>query len=123
MKIAFASNDGSNIGAHFGRAEFYVVIETNKREILNRRLMSKISMECNCYNEKGSHSNEEGESREVFETIKDCKILIANTMCPGAYQCLEELGLQIVLTELVKIDKALKAFLDGKLIHRPVLLQ
>ncbi len=122
MKIAFVSDDGSNISAHFGRAKFYVVIESENKQIINRRLISKESMLCNCHDHKGERNHKKGRHQEIFEAIQDCNILISRGMGKGAFQRLETLGVQSILTEVNDIDEALSAYLNGKLKNVPGLL-
>ena len=125
MKIAIASDNGRDISSHFGRAEFYVVVELEQGKIINRRLVSKESTSCNCQHEgEGEEHHHEqhhddAKHKRIFEPIQDCDVLIARGMGSGAFKRLENMGVQALLTDMKDIDEALKAYLEGKLLHVP----
>lgn len=121
MKIAFASDNGRNISAHFGRAEFYVIVEIGDGREQTRRLVSKESTSCNCSHEEGhAHStHEDGKHKAIFEPIKDCQVLIAGGMGRGAFLRLQKMGLQAMLTAHEAIEDALADFMAGRLTHFP----
>ena len=58
----------------------------------------------------------------MAETIADCKALLCGGMGMGAYESMRRLNIQPVVTELLDIDAAAQAFIDGKLIDHTELL-
>ena len=119
MKIAFASDDGSNISRHLGRAAFYVVVELDGDDISSRRLVGKESNECNCgHQDKHEEAHQHAKKhKQIFEPIEDCDLLIAAGMGEGARKHAAELGVKILLTKIRDVDQALAAYKKGTLIQ------
>ncbi|GHU83185.1 hypothetical protein AGMMS50284_6300 [Clostridia bacterium] len=70
MKIAAASTDGINVDEHFGRAEFFTVVDVDEDgKILNSEIREGLKA---C----GGHT-EEGLS-QVLQTFSDCSYILAN---------------------------------------------
>lgn len=58
----------------------------------------------------------------MAETIADCKVLICGGMGAGAYESMQRLNIQPVVTDLSDIDSAVQALIEGKLIDHTELL-
>ena len=58
----------------------------------------------------------------MAETIADCKVLLCGGMGMGAYESMKRLNIQPVVTDLLDIDEAVQAFIDGKLVDHTELL-
>ncbi|MCJ7696241.1 MAG: NifB/NifX family molybdenum-iron cluster-binding protein [Anaerolineaceae bacterium] len=134
MKIAVITDDGKSISQHFGRAPFYVVITVEDGKIENRELRSKIGhdhFQNQSHGEENHSSQGEGHGKDALshtkhvsmaETISDCKALICGGMGRGAYESMQRLNVQPVVTDLTDIDAAVHLFIDGKLVDRTELL-
>jgi predicted Fe-Mo cluster-binding NifX family protein len=127
MKIAFISDDGKNISQHFGRARYYVVVTVEKGQPVSREIREKIG-----HTDFASESHEE-EHRDyphgfgpgaqyrhgrMIEAINDCEALVAGGMGLGARQNLQARGVRSVLTDIISIDDAVKAYIEGSLKDR-----
>jgi predicted Fe-Mo cluster-binding NifX family protein len=55
----------------------------------------------------------------MIETINDCEVLIAGGMGAGAEQNLRRRGIHPILTEVMSIDDAVKAYIQGRLEDHP----
>lgn len=127
MRVALASDDGRNISAHFGRAEYYVVAEIRDGAVLSRRLLPKEnhnSLRTTELAHRKAHGESpekviEGQHRKMFAPVEDCDILVARGMGAKAMRRLQELGLKLILTDLATVDEALRAYVQGTLQHHP----
>ena len=126
MKIAVVSNDGEIISAHFGRAQYYVVITVEDGQITGRELREKPVHshrhgEHHHHEEHGHGTGPGAEERHagMIEVIRDCDVLVARGMGMGAYENLKQAGIRPILTDIRTVDEAVQAFLDGKLEDRP----
>jgi predicted Fe-Mo cluster-binding NifX family protein len=54
----------------------------------------------------------------MAEAIADCQALLCGGMGAGAYQSMQERGIQPVVTEIALIDEAIKAFVEGRIVDR-----
>lgn len=130
MKIALITDDGKNISQHFGRASHYMVLTIEEGKIVNREMRNKLGH--NQFNPE-HHEEEHGEGHgmdsashnkhaSMAEAIADCKVIICGGMGMGAYESMRRLNIQPLVTDLMDIDAAAQAFMDGKLIDHTELL-
>ncbi len=134
MKIAFASNDGSNISRHFGRSEFYVVVDAEDGKVLSRRLISKESSSVegdhddHCCGGHGhdhehehkhehQHDHDDAKHKAIFDALENCQVVVAGGMGKGALNRLQTMQVQAILTQMKTVDEALAAYLEGRLVH------
>ncbi|MGD9116375.1 MAG: NifB/NifX family molybdenum-iron cluster-binding protein [Dehalococcoidia bacterium] len=126
MKIAVISDDGTTVSQHFGRAPYYVVVTAEDGKVTGKETRDKMG-----HHSFGGHAHAEtapgerhgyspgAESRhtQMMEAIKDCKILIAGGMGWGAYENLSSQGIEPIITDIEKIDEAVRLYLEGKLLN------
>jgi len=128
MKIAVITEDGKTISRHFGRAPYYLVLEVDERgNIVNRELREKLGHRHFAGHE---HDYEHGTGRHglgpaaedrhsrMAAAISDCEVLICGGMGWGAYQAMQSYGIRPIVTELVNIDDAVQAYLNGTIVDR-----
>ncbi|MBC7256018.1 MAG: dinitrogenase iron-molybdenum cofactor biosynthesis protein [Chloroflexi bacterium] len=123
MRIAFITDDGRTISAHFGRARYYAVLTVENGQIVERELRPKPGhAQFSAQESHGAHDGPHGtdpasQSRHtsMAEAIRDCEALICGGMGYGAYQAMRELGIKPVVTDEVEIEAALRAYLEGHL--------
>ena len=131
MKIAVITDDGKTISRHFGRAQYYLVLTIEDGKITSKEMRPKMGHNqfANQHDEHhspegghgdGSHSHEKHVS--MAETISDCNILICGGMGMGAYDSMQRLNIQPIVTEVNDIDEAIKAYLEARLVDRTDLL-
>jgi len=129
MKIAFVSDDNQTISQHFGRSENYIVISLEHEKIIDRKTLAKPAR---CHSGSAHHGkhNHASDARgsgfghqakhshqEMFETIKDCDILISRGMGRGAYLDLQQSGIRPIVTDIADIDTAIEAVVDDTIIN------
>lgn len=127
MKIAFVTDDGNTISAHFGRAAHYLVIEVAEKKEVAREMRDKMG-HTHFQKEKGheEHSSEshgfspQSQSRHssMLEAIADCSVVVCGGMGRGAVQSIEASGKDIRLTDVSDINQALELFLADNLPNR-----
>lgn len=123
MKIAFITDDGRTISAHFGRARYYAVLTVENGQVVARELRPKLGhAQFSAQESPGAHTGPHGtdpasQSRHagMAEAIRDCETLVCGGMGYGAYQAMRELGIKPVVTDEVEIEVALRAYLEGHL--------
>lgn len=130
MKIAFVTDDGKIISKHFGRAPFYLVFTLQNGNVVSKEMRNKISHREFRAIEGSGHSLKGHEfclqadmkHRAILEAIKDCHVVVARGMGHGAQRFLTNLGIEIILTDIEEIDRALGSYLSGCLIKRSDLM-
>jgi len=124
MKIAAVSDDGVTVSEHFGRAPYYVVLTVEEGEITSSETRPKAGHHSFAGSEQ--HQPATGERRgygaapqarhqRMAETITDCEVLIAGGMGWGAYEGLQQYGIQPVVTDVRDIREAARLYVEGKL--------
>ena len=128
MKIAAVTDDNETISQHFGRANKYSVVTIEDGKIITRELRKKaghrefhqqgLHGEHKHWDDPrgrgfGKHSAEK--HQQMFATIQDCQVLLARGMGMGAYNGLQQLGIQPIITDIPEIEKAVQAVLDGSI--------
>ena len=124
MKIAFVSDDGKTICRHFGRAQYYQVVEIENGEEIGRELREKMghqhfsSSETADAQNSGPHGFDPASQKkhsEMLTAISDCEIIVAGGMGRGAYQSMQENGMKVFVVSMDEIDQALDAYFAGNL--------
>ena len=134
MKIAAVSDDGVTISRHFGRAQYYVVITVEGGKIVSREMRDKMGHaqfagepheeESHGADPRGHGFSGAAQSRHarMAAAIADCDMLLAGGMGAGAYESMRQAGIRPVVTDIVVIDEAVQAHLDGKLVDHTEML-
>jgi len=131
MKIAVITDDGKTISQHFGRAQFYLVLTIEEGAVVEREMRSKMghSHFVNQHSAEETHGAGHGMDTSshakhvnMAETIADCKAIICGGMGMGAYESMRSLNIKPLVTDLVDVEAAVQAFIDGKLIDHTELL-
>ena len=129
-RIAFVTDDGKTISAHFGRAQYYEVITLEDKQEVRRERLPKAGHHTFGAHEQHGQGGEGRESGEhhagdhqghgtkhetMTSPIADCAVLVARGMGMGAHQHLAAAGITAILTDEQTIDAALEKFKDGTL--------
>lgn len=131
MKIAVITDDGKTISRHFGRAHYYLVLTIEEGKVANREMRAKLghSHFVNQPHEgeqpgtgHGQDAHSHNKHASMAETIADCTSVLCGGMGMGAYESMRRLNIQPVVTDIVDIDAAVQAYIDGKLVDRTDLL-
>jgi predicted Fe-Mo cluster-binding NifX family protein len=125
MKIAAITDDGKTISQHFGRAPYYLVATVENGQIVNRELREKFG-HSHFANEPhaadvpgqphGMDSGSHDKHMLMAQAILDCKALLCRGMGMGAYESMKVAGIQPVVTDIVTIDEAVLAYINGKIV-------
>jgi predicted Fe-Mo cluster-binding NifX family protein len=126
MKLAVVSDDHRTICAHFGHAVYYEVFTISDGKITGRETLAKPShnqFANEPHNEPGFAHGQgpaaESRHARMFTPILDCEVLLAGGMGQGAYTSLIMAGIHPVMTDILEIEPAVKAYLDGTLVDHP----
>ncbi len=127
MKIAVITDDGQTISQHFGRARYYLVVTVENGEITDRQLRDKLG-HSHFANEPhpdaqpgqphGFDPASQNRHARMAEAIADCQTLLCGGMGAGAYESMRARGIRPVVTDLVKIDEAVRAFVEGRIVDQ-----
>ena len=122
IKIAFVTDDGTTISAHFGRAKYYEVVQVQDGIVIHRERREKAGhhtfgqAEQHHDHGNGQHGFDDA-SRDNHATmvtpIKDCQMMVAQGMGAGAYHHITEAQIVPVLTSNATIDDAVKEIISG----------
>jgi predicted Fe-Mo cluster-binding NifX family protein len=130
MKIAVITDDGTSISLHFGRAPFYAVFTTEDNRIVKREVRDKMGHhqfvhEEGLVDEQGRHGFGPGSQDRhaaMAQAIKDCDVLLCGGMGWGAYEGMKQAGIKTVVTDMLNVEDAVQAYLDGTIVERTDLL-
>jgi predicted Fe-Mo cluster-binding NifX family protein len=125
MKIAVISDDGITVSQHFGRAPYYVVVTAEDGEVVDKEKREKAGhhsfahqhQEHGAEERHGYGTEAESKHAAMAEAIADCQVLIAGGMGWGAYEGMTSRGIETIVTDIKKIDEAVKLYLEGKLLN------
>jgi predicted Fe-Mo cluster-binding NifX family protein len=127
MKIAAITDDGKTISQHFGRAPYYLVVTVDNGQITNRELREKLG---HAHFSNQPHPEEPADQphgMDVFshnkhvqmaEAIKGCEALLCRGMGRGAYESMQEMGIRPVVTDIITIDEAVMAYVQGNIVDQ-----
>ncbi len=114
MKIAVASNNGTNVSGHVGRCKSFLIFETNGKEITSKELRE------NTFTNHGEHhhNHQDGHHhshQNLIDGLKDCEALIFNH---GGWRIIEDLkanNITPILTDEKIAEEAVVKYLRGEL--------
>ena len=127
MKIAAITDDGETISQHFGRAGYYLVVTVENGHISKRELRNKLghthfSVQQHPKEESGQPHGMDAFSHnkhvQMAGTINDCEALLCRGMGRGAYESMQQMGIKPVVTDIVSIDKAVRAYIEGNIVDQ-----
>jgi predicted Fe-Mo cluster-binding NifX family protein len=127
VKIAAVSEDGVTVSEHFGRAPFYVVVTVEDGEIVSREIRDKMGHaqfsgepheDVREADPRGHGFGSFAQSRHasMAAAISDCQVLLARGMGAGAYLSMKQAGIRPVVTDIIDIDEAVQAYIEGRLV-------
>ena len=131
MKIAAITDDGRGISQHFGRAPYYLVLTVENGGIVNRELRDKLGH--NNFADQPHEPEAPGQLHgfgrasqdrhaRMSEAIADCQVLLCGGMGAGAYESMRARGIKPVVTDILSIDEAVRAHIEGKLVDHTEML-
>ena len=109
MKIAVISDDGVTISQHFGRAEMYVVLTIKDGQVVAEEKRPKLGHrafaggpheELDAQGRHGFGAGAQSRHEQMATAISDCQALIAGGMGWGARESLQQLGIEVVITDV-----------------------
>jgi predicted Fe-Mo cluster-binding NifX family protein len=127
MKIAVITDDGTTISQHFGRAPYYLVATVENKQIVKRELRNKLGHaqfanqphpEEQPGQPHGMDPASHNKHLQMAEAIADCEALLCRGMGMGAYESMQALGIRPVVTDIVTIDEAVMAYVQGNIIDQ-----
>ncbi len=125
MKIAAVSDDGVTISRHFGRARSYVVVTVENSQIVERETRDKLGHvhfagephdDAADPRGHGFGPAEQNRHARMAAAIRDCEVLLARGMGAGAYHSMEQAGIRPIVTDVARIDEAVRAYVEGRLV-------
>lgn len=123
MKIAVISDDGVHVSQHFGRASLYVVATVENGKVVHKENRDKLGHQHFAGAEEhyplggrhGYDAESQSKHSRMASNIRDCQVLIAGGMGIGAYESMKSYNIEPVITDVQKIDEAIKLYIEGKL--------
>ncbi|MFZ0532792.1 MAG: NifB/NifX family molybdenum-iron cluster-binding protein [Anaerolineales bacterium] len=127
MKIAAITDDGNTISQHFGRAPYYLVATVENGQIVKRELRNKLG---HAQFANQPHTEEQpgqphgmgpashNKHLQMAEAIADCEALLCRGMGMGAYESMKARGIRPVVTDIVAIDEAVMAYIQGNIVDQ-----
>jgi len=122
MKIAVASDDGINLTGHVGRCEMFIVYEALKDKIISsEKRVNDFTLHKSGVHIHGNHDENHSITSHgrIVNGLKDCSYLVCSSCGPGLVNDLMSSGIQVILTEDIEAEKAVRLLLEGKLESDP----
>jgi predicted Fe-Mo cluster-binding NifX family protein len=122
--IAFVTDDGITISAHFGRALHYEIVRFHDGKVVERNRVSKEGHHTwgQGAHARGGHDDDHLQGQKHFAMtapLAGVSVMIARGMGMGAQQHLVASGIEPILTDFRTIDEAIDHFVAGTLLHNP----
>jgi len=125
MKIAIVTDDGTTISRHFGRAAKYKILTVEDGKISGSEMRAKpghdqFKEDNHVRLEESGQRHGYGQAAEhrhnrMAEVIADCQVLLCRGMGRGAYESMKARGICPVVTDIVSIDEAVMAYMEGSI--------
>jgi predicted Fe-Mo cluster-binding NifX family protein len=127
MKVAVATEDGTTISQHFGKAPYYVVVDIDASKVSDKETRPKAGhhsfpagqqqsgSECGCGVQHGYGAHSESKHAAMAQSIQDCQVVICGGMGWGAYESMKSYNIEAIVTDKTSIDDALNAYAQGNL--------
>ena len=112
-KLAFATDDGETIHSHFGRAQYYEIIEHDDTGISRRTRVPKFAPHFQGHMGMSEHGRHAG----MFQALAGVNVLIARGMGMGAISGANALGINVILCDVKTISEAVALYQRGELMH------
>jgi len=124
MKIAFASDDGKSIAAHFGHSTCFLVLTVENEKVVRSEVRNAGEKAAR---HKHPHGQNEGDScqcltkavpgqQDQLSLLKDCEVVICLGIGPRAVGALRAAGIKpVVLQEATRPEEAALAYARGQL--------
>ena len=119
--IAIATDDGTTVSSHFGRAQYYEVVTIADGKVIHRERREKAGHHSfsPAEGEHGQghddHESHEHRHQVMVSPITDCQAVIARGMGQGAVDHLQRANLAPILTGLHTIEEVIGAIAAGSL--------
>ncbi|MEI6043579.1 MAG: NifB/NifX family molybdenum-iron cluster-binding protein [Chloroflexota bacterium] len=124
MKIAAVTSDRETIHTHFGEALGFIVVTLEENKVVDkevRELAEKAATEPEHPSDKDQpHQCRSG---KLVELIGDCNLVLSGGMCKGAFSKLQKAKVGPFLTNVVNIEEAVQAYIEGQLENHPELIR
>jgi predicted Fe-Mo cluster-binding NifX family protein len=121
--IAIATDDGTTVSSHFGRAPFYEVLNLSDGKVVKRERREKAGHHSfgHTEGEHGHHNGEAADQRHqsMVSPILDCQALIVRGMGQGAVEHVRRANILPMLTGLHTIEEVLSAIASNTLDNDP----
>jgi predicted Fe-Mo cluster-binding NifX family protein len=128
MKIAIVTDDGKTVSQHFGMAHYYAVLTVEGQQVVGREVLDRsdtlpavsghephqgLKGQVDCH---GTGTAAAARHLRMTEPIKDCEVLLARGMSWSARECLLDAGVRPIVTNIVGLDEAVQAYLEGTIV-------
>jgi predicted Fe-Mo cluster-binding NifX family protein len=115
FSAAFATNDGTNISAHFGRAKYFEVFKVENGEIKSRERRERPDFHSEANHNHHDHEGHQSRHNIIFSLTEDCDYIVAAGMGYGIYDFLTSKGKHPIVTSVKSIDEALSLLIENKI--------
>jgi predicted Fe-Mo cluster-binding NifX family protein len=125
MKVAFATDDGKTISAHFGRASHYMVVTIQDGQLVQHEMRAKpghdhFAGESHPEHDAGQPHGFDPASQDrhtqMAKVISDCEAVVCRGMGRGAYESMRARNIRPFVTDVIEIDEAALAYANGRIV-------
>lgn len=137
LKIAIVTDDGQTISRHFGRARYYAICTVQDGQIISTEQVEKemhhhgqhghnqassnvqLHDSAEPHDEHDQSHNHDHDHATMFAPLAGCDVVLARGMGWGAYNGLNAIGVQPIITDIATIQDAVRAYVDGTITNHP----
>ena len=128
IKIAIPTDDGITISRHFGQAKAFLIVTLDNGEITEQELRQLPDAGDHDHHHHHDHNHDHTHHQGMggnpahmakFDYIQDCQVLIGGGMGQPAVQRLNNMGIQVALTDHKNIADLLEEVKTGQVKHNP----
>jgi predicted Fe-Mo cluster-binding NifX family protein len=117
MRIAIASDDGTNIAAHTGQCRGFVIFEVNEQKAARvgyrpNTFTAHAQGRCRGPDEEVAENHSHG---PLVDAIGDCRILVTRGLGPRLVADLAAQGIDAYVCDLAQVDDAAQQYARGRL--------
>ena len=117
MKVAVASDDGTTIASHFGRARGFIVYQIDDAEVKHREyLLNTFTGHARGLSGAGHAADRHG---PILDALKGCEAVISHGMGRRIHDDLRAAGIEAYIVDETDPEQAVELYLTDALENRP----
>lgn len=120
MRIAIATDDGTNVAAHTGRCRSFAIFDVEGQaakqvELRANRFTTHAQGQCEGGTEVAAHAHHQHSHAGLLAALADCRVLVARGMGPRLHADLAAHGIDAYVCDVLRVAEAATRYARGAL--------